>query len=331
MLAELVQLRIDEAKAVLGPDGGDAYAYQVDKFERGTSPQRLDEILTEVREGLVPLIARVKAAKKLEQNPALTAGGFAVQKQEKAVREIASTMGFSWDCGRMDVSLHPFCGGSHPSDVRITTRYKEDTFLDSVMGIIHETGHALYEQGRNAEQEGLPVSEALSMGIHESQSLFWERMVGQSEAFWKHCGPILREHLPQTSECSDADFYNFVNKVLVDGLIRVDADELTYPLHVCVRFEIEKGLFDGSIAVEDLPRVWNDKMEEYLGVVPPNDTLGVLQDVHWSDGSFGYFPSYTLGAMYACQVRGSPPLPPARARARELLSSVPLRCTTPVS
>ena len=130
---------------------------------------------------------------------------------------------------------------------------------------------------------------------------------------------------------ANGDFYNFVNKVLVDGLIRVDADELTYPLHVCVRFEIEKGLFDGSIAVEDLPRVWNDKMEEYLGVVPPNDTLGVLQDVHWSDGSFGYFPSYTLGAMYACQVRGSPPLPPARARARELLSSVPLRCTTPVS
>ena len=146
------------------------------------------------------------------------------------------------------------------------------------------------------------MSEALSMGIHESQSLFWERMVGQSEAFWKHCGPILREHLPQTSDCSNADFYNFVNKVLIDGLIRVDADELTYPLHVCVRFEIEKGLFDGSIAVEDLPRVWNDKMEEYLGVVPPNDTLGVLQDVHWSDGSFGYFPSYTLGAMYACQV-----------------------------
>ena len=127
-------------------------------------------------------------------------------------------------------------------------------------------------------------------------------MVGQSEAFWKHCGPILREHLPQTSDCSNADFYNYVNKVLVDGLIRVDADELTYPLHVCVRFEIEKGLFNGSIAVEDLPRVWNDKMEEYLGVVPPNDTLGVLQDVHWSDGSFGYFPSYTLGAMYACQV-----------------------------
>ena len=156
MLAELVQLRIDEAKAVLGPDGGDAYAYQVDKFERGTSPQRLDEILTEVREGLVPLIARVKAAKKLEQNPALTAGGFDVQKQEKAVREIASTMGFSWDCGRMDVSLHPFCGGSHPSDVRITTRYKEeDTFLDSVMGMgTHETGHALYEQGRTPSRRG---------------------------------------------------------------------------------------------------------------------------------------------------------------------------------
>jgi len=210
-------------------------------------------------------------------------------------------MGFDWSKGRLDVSLHPFTGGSHPTDVRITTRYSEDTFLESVMGLIHETGHALYEQGRSLEFDGLPVNEALSMGIHESQSLLWERMVGQRRSFWDHASAVLRRHFPATAECSPEDFYRYVNKVMPENLIRVDADELTYPLHVCVRFELERALFDGSVTVEGLPEAWNEKMEEYLGVRPPNDKVGVLQDVHWSDGSFGYFPSYTLGAMYACQ------------------------------
>ena len=162
-------------------------------------------------------------------------------------------------------------------------------------------GHALYEQGRNPEQDGLPVSEALSMGIHESQSLLWERMVAQRRSFWTWAEGILHEHLPGTRAASAEDFYRHVNRVNPGNLIRVDADELSYPLHVLVRFEIERGLFDGSIRVRDLPRVWNAKYAEYLGVEPPSDKVGVLQDVHWSDGSFGYFPSYTLGAMYACQ------------------------------
>jgi len=304
VLEELLELRREIAQHVAGPDA-DAYNAQIDLFERGMTHARLTEILGGVKAGLLPLVSEIKASVAAGNgpapHPALTAGGFAVEAQEAACREIATAMGFDWERGRLDVSVHPFTGGSHPSDVRITTRYTEDTLLDGIMGLVHETGHALYEQGRNPEHDGLPVSEALSMGIHESQSLLWERMVAQRRSFWKWAEVILHKHLPETRPAAAEDLYRHVNRVNPENLIRVDADELTYPLHVLVRFEIERGLFDGSISVRDLPRVWNAKYIEYLGVEPPSDKVGVLQDVHWSDGSFGYFPSYTLGAMYACQ------------------------------
>ena len=304
VLEELLELRREVARHVAGPDA-DAYNAQIDLYERGMTHARLQEIFSGIKEGLVPLLEDVKAQMAAGRgpapHPALSSGGFPLAAQEAACREIATAMGFDWERGRLDVSVHPFTGGSHPSDVRITTRYSEDTLLDGIMGLVHETGHALYEQGRNPEQDGLPVSEALSMGIHESQSLLWERMVAQRRSFWTWAEGILHEHLPGTRDAGAEDFYRHVNRVNPGNLIRVDADELSYPLHVLVRFEIERGLFDGSIRVRDLPRVWNAKYAEYLGVEPPSDKVGVLQDVHWSDGSFGYFPSYTLGAMYACQ------------------------------
>ena len=211
-------------------------------------------------------------------------------------------MGFDFNEGRFDRSVHPFTGGAGPFDVRITTRYDEKNFMDAVMGTVHEVGHALYEQGLNREHDGLPVQRALSMGVHESQSLFWERYVGQSPEFWSAAFPNFCDAFPDVARAGVVadDVYRFVNKAKA-GFIRVDADELTYSMHVVLRFEIERELIAGRVDVADLPNLWREKMRELLGVTPETDALGVLQDVHWSDGSFGYFPSYTLGAMYACQ------------------------------
>mmetsp|Transcript_29400 Transcript_29400/g.113834 ORF Transcript_29400/g.113834 Transcript_29400/m.113834 type:complete len:295 (+) Transcript_29400:1007-1891(+) len=208
---------------------------------------------------------------------------------------------FSLGRGRLDVSVHPFTGGSDPADVRITTRYSSDNPWEGIMGTVHEVGHAMYEQGRNEEFSGLPVSSALSLGAHESQSLFWERYVGQSLGFWEFASKAVHEIFPHTSSIPAKEFYRGVNRVMPNCFIRVETDEVTYPLHVILRFELEKGIMDGSIALEDVPRRWNDKFEEYLGVRPDSDANGVLQDVHWSGGAIGYFPTYTLGAIAGAQ------------------------------
>ena len=307
-LEELVTLR-KEMAAACADDGVEPYDYWLDQFERGMKRERLEEIFSVLRASLAPVIAKTLEAPKLEHHPALVSGTFPEDAQERFCRAIATKMGFDFNSGRLDRSVHPFTGGVGPIDVRITTRYDENNFMDAVMGTIHEVGHALYEQGLNAEQDGLPVQRALSMGIHESQSLFWERYVGQSLGFWRSVLPEFHASFPRTKEegVTAEDLYRYVNKASA-GFIRVDADELTYSMHVVLRFEIERAIFAGEASVAELPSLWRTKMRELLGVVPDTDALGVLQDVHWSDGSFGYFPSYTLGAMYACQFH---------ARARE--------------
>ena len=299
VLEELVALRKEMAAACADP-GVSAYDYLLDKFERGMTEERLTEIFGELRTKLVPVIAKILAAKPLAHPPALESGTFAEDAQEAFCKHVSASMGFDFGTGRLDRSVHPFTGGAGPHDVRITTRYDESVFMDAVMGTVHEVGHALYEQGLNKEQDGLPVQRALSMGIHESQSLFWERYIGQSQEFWKAMLPEFHANFPETKDVSADDLYRFINKAKA-GFIRVDADELTYSMHVVLRFELERALFGGKVSVAELPDLWREKMRELLGVVPETDTLGVLQDVHWSDGSFGYFPSYTLGAMYACQ------------------------------
>lgn len=201
----------------------------------------------------------------------------------------------------IDVSVHPFTGGAGPTDVRITTRYSTSVPFEGIMGTIHEAGHAMYEQGRNMKYEGLPASEALSMGVHESQSLFWERMIGQNVAFWESIIDKIHEKLPHTREATAEDFFFATNQVN-RSLIRVDADEVTYPFHIILRFELEKKLLDGSLQVDDLPKAWNDGMKELVGIEVPDDSKGCLQDIHWPSGAIGYFPSYTLGAMMAAQL-----------------------------
>jgi len=278
----------------------EAYDANIDVYERGSTQKDITPIFDKLKAELIPLI---KAIQESDYKPeaSFLSGQFPVEKQEALGRKISEEMGFLFDQGRMDVSVHPFCGGSHPTDVRITTRYRTDNFVESLYAVIHETGHGLYEQGRMQDGRDLPVSEALTMAVHESQSLFWERMIAQGKPFCTRYLPLLAETFSHNfKDVTPARFYEAVN-VSGPSLIRVEADEVTYPMHVILRYELEKGLFDGSIQVEHLPDLWNAKMKEYLGVEPPTDTLGVLQDTHWSGGAFGYFPSYTLGAIYASQ------------------------------
>ena len=276
------------------------YDANIDIYERGMTMAKITPIFQKLKAELIPLIRAIQD-KGWQPEGSFLIGDFPIAKQEALGSQISRDIGFSFDHGRMDVSVHPFCGGSHPTDVRITTRYRTDNFIESLYAVIHETGHALYEQGRMEEGRDLPASDSLTMGIHESQSLFWERMIAQDLTFCDHYLEAFKTTFPESfKNISSEELYHAIN-ISKPSFIRVEADEVTYPMHVILRYEIEKGLFDGSIEVEKLPTIWNDRMEEYLGIRPPTDAQGVLQDVHWSGGAFGYFPSYTLGAMYACQ------------------------------
>ena len=210
-------------------------------------------------------------------------------------------LGFDFHHGRLDVSLHPFCGGT-PDDVRITTRYDEADFRSALMGVMHETGHALYERGLPAAWRGLPVGDARGMMLHESQSLLIEMQVCRSRAFLAFAAPLLREAFGGDGPAWRADnLYRYYTRV-EPGFIRVEADEVTYPAHVILRYDLERAMIAGDLDPADLPGAWNDGMRKLLGITPPNDRLGCLQDIHWYDGAWGYFPTYTLGAMAAAQI-----------------------------
>ena len=298
LLKQLVELKERWAEYV-SPELP-SYDVNIDLYERGGTMAKITPVFETLKSELIPLIRDIQKS-DYKPKTSFLSGNFPVEKQEGLGRRISEEIGFAFDRGRMDISVHPFCGGSHPTDVRITTRYRTDNFIESLYAVIHETGHGLYEQGRMKVGRDLPASEALSMGIHESQSLFWERMIAQGPAFCKSYLPLIAETFPENFNAVSSDqLYEAVN-VSEPSYIRVEADEVTYPMHVILRYEIEKGLFDGSVEINTLPELWNSKMKEYLGVEPPSDTLGVLQDTHWSGAAFGYFPSYTLGAIYASQ------------------------------
>jgi carboxypeptidase Taq len=277
-----------------------AYDVLMDIYERGLTVEQVDPIFERLKVELVPLIRAIQES-DYQPDTSFLQGEFSVTSQEALGRTISKALGFDFDKGRMDVSVHPFCGGADPTDVRITTRYGSDNFMESLFAVIHETGHAMYEQGRMERDRALPVSEALTTGIHESQSLFWERMISKQKAFCEHYMELFTKTFPDNLRGVDVQaFYEAIN-ICRPSFIRVESDEVTYPMHIILRYEIEKGIFDGTYAVSNLPEVWNNKMQDYLGIRPATDTDGILQDVHWSGGAFGYFPSYTFGAMYACQ------------------------------
>lgn len=300
-LQEWVDVRRESARLI--DPTADPYDVLLDDYEKGMTGARLDEIFEEVRAALVPLIAQLKS-NGTPPDDSWLAGDYSTKDQAALCQEVALDMGFDLDNGRLDVSVHPFTGGAHPTDVRMTTRFKEHDLTEGLTGAVHETGHALYEQGRNLSPEwkDLPVNQALSMGIHESQSLLWERMVALGLPFAKYVTGKIRKHFPSFPDRDPSDLYSAVNVIKDPSFIRVESDEVTYGMHIILRYEMERALIKGELKVEDVPSVWNAKMKEYLGVTPGNDAQGCLQDVHWSAGLFGYFGTYLLGAMYACQI-----------------------------
>lgn len=276
------------------------YDALLDIYEPGTKTSEVAAVFSELKEFLIPFLSQIKGA-KVGTNPKVLHGNFPQAKQEEIGRLFAEKLGFDPKAGRIDQAVHPFATGFHPEDVRITTRFDTNNLLYSLMSIVHEVGHALYEQGLPAENFGTPLAESISLGIHESQSRVWENQVGRSLPFWQYFYPLLRRAFREPfAKIKLEDFYSALNTVK-PSLIRTEADEVTYNLHIILRFELEKALIEGEIEARELPRIWKKKMKEYLGVDPLTDREGVLQDVHWSAGLFGYFPTYALGNLYAAQ------------------------------
>ncbi|QJD82519.1 carboxypeptidase M32 [Cohnella herbarum] len=277
------------------------YDTLLDMYEPGLTTLELDRLFGELRERLVPLAERI-AQSEHQPDTSFLEGTFDKEAQKKFSKLILKEMGYDFEAGRLDESVHPFATGLSPGDVRITTRYLPDDITSALFGTIHEGGHALYEQNISSDLAGTTLCTGTSMGIHESQSRLWENMIGRSLGFWQRYLPDLQAHFPGQLDGVTAEaFYRGIN-VVQPSLIRIEADELTYNLHIMIRYEIEKMLFNENLNPRDLPEVWNKKYSEALGITPPNDAEGVLQDVHWSGGAFGYFPSYSLGNMYGAQM-----------------------------
>ncbi|QMV44558.1 carboxypeptidase M32 [Cohnella cholangitidis] len=277
------------------------YDTLLDMYEPGLTTVELDRLFGELRARLVPLAEQIANAKD-KPDTSFLEGTFDKEAQKTFSKLILKEMGYDFEAGRLDESVHPFATGLSIGDVRITTRYLTDDITSALFGTIHEGGHALYEQNIDPELARTTLSTGTSMGIHESQSRLWENMVGRSLGFWKRYLPDLKAHFPgQLDNVTAEQFYRGIN-VVQPSLIRIEADELTYNLHIMIRYEIEKMLFNEDLNPRDLPEVWNKKYSEALGITPSTDSEGVLQDVHWSGGAFGYFPSYSLGNMYGAQM-----------------------------
>lgn len=280
--------------------GGSAYDTLMDLFEPGMTTEQADGLFKELRHRLVPLIKEIQEVKHRVSNSVLSKI-YDVDAQWNFGVTILQAIGFDFNHGRQDKSAHPFTTGFHPTDVRTTTRLRENDLKSALLATLHEGGHALYNMGLPAEEFGSPLGDYISLGIHESQSRMWENQVGLSIPFWTYAYPKLKAAFPEQLKDTDLEqFHAAMNKVR-PSMIRVEADEATYNLHIMLRFEIEQLLINEDFPVAELPAIWNDKMEEYVGIRPKNDSEGVLQDVHWSFGAFGYFPTYTLGNLYSVQ------------------------------
>jgi carboxypeptidase Taq len=315
-LEEVVRL-VREAATVTGAALGlDPYDALLDAHQPDLRDEQVAPLFERLGRELPPLVDAILARQAAAPAaPVVPTGPFPAARQKKLGEELMARLGFDFDAGRLDESAHPFCGGT-PADIRITTRYREDEIVSSLMGVLHETGHALYEAGLPRAWAGQPVGEARGIAVHESQSLLVEMQACRSPAFIRFLAGELRSAFGDDPAFAPDNLVRIYSRV-ERGFVRVDADEATYPLHVILRHRLERALVAGDLAVGDLPGAWNEGMRKLLGIVPPDDRLGCLQDIHWPGGAFGYFPCYTLGGVLAAQLFGA-----AQAQVPGLLEAI---------
>jgi carboxypeptidase Taq len=279
------------------PAGEHPYDALLDRYEPGTTAAQVSALFTRLREGLVPLISQIAMQPARQALP----GPFAVAAQREIGLQIVQAMGFEASGWRLDDAVHPFAASPAPGDVRVTSRFDEHT-LTGLFALLHEVGHGLYEHGVDPALARTTLDTGVSLGVHESQSRLWENLVGRSPAFWTYWLPRLRDRFPLSLRDVGLDAFIRAINVVRPTLIRVEADEVTYALHVILRFELELGLIDGTLDAADLPAAWAAKMKQFLGIDVPDDLHGVLQDIHWSEGVIGYFPTYAIGNVLAAQL-----------------------------
>jgi len=297
-LSQLVD--IAKEKAELWGYDDEPYDALLGCYERGAKTSDIANIFNQFRPHSIE-IAQEAVENSQSQPPRKLEGSFPIVSQQQLNREVAASIGFDFEAGRIDTTAHPFCTTLGPQDIRLTTRYYENDFTASLFGVMHEAGHGLYEQGLPTEDFGLPSGNAVSLGIHESQSLLWEAHVGRSYGFWNKWFSRVQDLFPQMRDWSINEFLHTINQAKYSP-IRVDADEATYDLHILLRFQIERQILNGDIAIENIPSAWNDSFKEMFGFTPATDTDGCLQDIHWSMGGIGYFPTYTMGNLNASQL-----------------------------
>ena len=301
-LSALLALRREQADAQ-GHDG-ERYDALLEGFEPGMRVQRLTPVLTALRDALIPMVGALASVRR--PPPAFLDGrAYDTDRQWRFTMRLLEAVGFDLEAGRQDLSIHPFTNALHAQDVRLTTRLDAKHPLSALFGTLHEAGHGLYEQGFAPEHQRTPLAAVPSMGLHESQSRLWENLVGRGRPFWVHHFPALKEAFPQALADVDLEgFHAGINRV-APSLIRVEADEVTYNLHIVLRYELELALLRDELPVSELPSAWNERMRRYLGLTPPDDTQGVLQDIHWAWGEWGYFPTYALGNLYAASLHAA--------------------------
>jgi len=297
-LEKIVALKGREADCY-GHDGN-RYDALLEDYEPGATSAWLEGVFAPLRDELVTLLDAIRGSGR-EPDRSILTRSYPLEHQRLFGRLAAAAVGFDFQAGRLDTVAHPFCTGIGPGDTRITTRYNEHAFNEAFFGIVHETGHGLYDQGLPAEHWSTACGEAVSLGIHESQSRLWENLVARGLPFWRHFYPAAQQFFPEALGGVDLDAFHFAINDVRPSLIRVEADEVTYNLHIILRFELEQPLLSGDLAPADVPAVWNEKFTEFFGITPPDDAQGCLQDVHWSFGGIGYFPTYALGNLAAAQ------------------------------
>ena len=300
-LRECFNLSKQAGQAIADKTGQPLYEAMIDGFEPGLKVAQIDAVFDDYAAFLPDFLDDVLAAQEKRGESLPLDGPFDVETQKGVFQDIMKSVGFNFDNGRLDTSAHPFCGGT-PSDVRMTTRYRDEDFMDAMMGVLHETGHALYEQGLPKDFGRQPVGNARGMVLHESQSLTIEMQVVRSRAFMNYAAPMLAEAFGKSGPAWTGENLAKHAARVARSFIRVEADEVTYPAHVILRYRLEKALLAGDLDLADLPQAWGDGLEALLGIRPDNDREGCLQDIHWYMGAFGYFPTYSLGAMCAAQV-----------------------------